>query len=100
MLPSRFLSSTPAVKYSQRKNNGSVVCTLNERGIPSCSTRGGSDVAIGFQDSEAALKSPYQYMFQKVSDKALGWSGCRWQPVEGGLGNGVMKSQPHFSFPG
>ena len=63
------------MKYSQRKNAGSVVCVLNDGGIPSHWTRGKREVVIGFQDTEMALKSPYQYMFQKVSEKALGWSG-------------------------
>ena len=71
-LPS-LLSSTPAVKYNQRQNSGSTVCTLNEPSIPQ-TWRGNTRarMRIGYYDNETALKEPYQYMFQKVSEKALG----------------------------
>lgn len=71
-LPPSFISSTPAVKFSQRQNAGNVVCSLNERSIPSTWVRGQGSVSIDLYDPENALKEPYQYMFQKVSEKAFG----------------------------
>ena len=65
-----MLSSTPAAKYDQRQNRGGVVCTLNDAPRSWCGR--GSNVTIDHYDLETALKAPYQYMFQKVSEKALG----------------------------
>ena len=75
--PPSLLSSTPAVKYNQRQNSGSTVCTLNEPSIPQTwmgNRITGAHMTIGYYDDETALKEPYQYMFQKVSEKALGES--------------------------
>ena len=66
-----MLSSTPAAKYDQRQNRGGVVCTLNDAFLPRSWRGTGSNVTIAHYDSQTALKSPYQYMFQKVSEKAL-----------------------------
>ena len=66
-----MLSSTPAAKYDQRQNRGGVSCTLNDALLP-LSWRGtGSKVNVSHYDPGTALKSPYQYMFHKVSEKAL-----------------------------
>ena len=67
---SSLVSSTPAVKYSQRQNSGNVVCTLNEGGIPTSWHGLRNKLELGYYDNELALKHPYQYMFQKVSEKA------------------------------
>ena len=67
-----MLSSTPAAKYDQRQNRGGVVCTLNDALLPRSWRGMGSRVTVNHYDPETALKSPYQYMFQKVSEKALG----------------------------
>ena len=66
-----MLSSTPAAKYDQRQNRGGVVCTLNDALLPRSWRGTGSKITINHYDPETALKSSYQYMFQKVSEKAL-----------------------------
>ena len=66
-----MLSSTPAAKYDQRQNREGVVCTLNDNVLPRSWSGSGAKVTIAHYDPETALKSPYQYMFQKVSEKAL-----------------------------
>ena len=68
--PFSLVSSTPAVKYSQRQNSGNVVCTLNEGGVPTSWHGLRNKLELGYYDNELALKHPYQYMFQKVSEKA------------------------------
>ena len=60
------------MKYSQRQNAGHVMCVLNEGAIPAVWKGGGVVNSIAYYDSECAVKGPYKYMFQKVSEKALG----------------------------
>ena len=67
----RMISSTPAAKYDQRQNRGGVVCTLNDALLPHSWRGTGARVTIDHYDPETALKAPYQYMFQKVSEKSL-----------------------------
>lgn len=74
ILMCRDMATTPAVKYGQRDNADTVLCSLNERGIPTDWRGAGGKVTVSHYDSERALTKPYNYMFQKVSDKALGWN--------------------------
>ena len=52
-------------------------------------------MTIGYYDDETALKEPYQYMFQKVSEKALGKESVQLAVVS-------FPGHPHLhvSFPG
>ena len=68
----RFVASTPAGSYSQRKNSRGVICSLNERAVPADWRGGKREVKVAHYDADKALTKPYHYMFQKVSDKALG----------------------------
>ncbi len=67
----RMISSSPSVLYSQRKNSGHALCSMNDSLLPG--KWAGTRAAIKVQpcDPEFALTGSYQYMFQKVSDKAL-----------------------------
>jgi len=60
------------VTYKQRKTAGQVVCTWNEPHLPTkwAGLKGG--VQVQYYDDAKSLREPYQYMFQKVSEKALG----------------------------
>jgi len=61
------------VKYSHRQNSGNTVCTLNESSTPQAWVGNSrATMNISYYDNETALKEPYEYMFQKVSEKALG----------------------------
>ena len=61
--------STPAAKYSQRKVAGHVLTSLNNSAIPS--RWRGTDHGMNAKQL-SPLKMSDQYMFQKVSEKALG----------------------------
>ena len=63
---------TPTGTYKQRKNSGQVVCTWNEAHLPTkwAGLKGG--VQVRSYDDTKSLSKPYQFMFQKVSEKALG----------------------------
>ena len=68
----RFIASTPAGPYSHRKNSRAVVCSLNERDIPTNRHGWKQEVKVVHYDATKALTKPYHYMFQKISDKAIG----------------------------
>lgn len=63
-----YVISTPATKYSQRKRQGQSVASLNTAASPSLWTRTACDMGI---KQFKPMKDPAQYMFQKVSQKAL-----------------------------
>ena len=75
-----MISNTPAAKYNQRQNCGNVVCTLNEENLPQSWRGATGNVKIFHYDQETALEAPYQYMFQKVSEKALSKSLNKMSP--------------------
>lgn len=81
----RFVASTPTGTYAQRKNSGAVICSLNDRGTPTNWRGGRQEVKVVHYDPSKALTKPYHYMFQKVSDKAIGKKGRVLQDdVKGG----------------
>ena len=69
---SRFVPSTPAGPYGQRKNSGAVSCSLNEGSGSTNWRRREQLVRVAHYDAATALTKPFHYMFQKVSDKAIG----------------------------
>ena len=49
-----------------------MACVLNEEAIPVVWKGAGVTSSIGYYDTENAIEEPYKYMFQKVSEKAMG----------------------------
>ena len=62
---------TPSVTYKQRKNASQVLCSLNQVHLPGKWAGLKAGLHVRHYSEATALKTPYQYMFQKVSEKAL-----------------------------
>lgn len=52
-----------------------MICSLSDRGTPTNWHGGKQEVKVVHYDPARALTKPYHYMFQKVSDKAIGKKG-------------------------
>ena len=97
----RMLSSTPAAKYDQRQNRGAVVCSLNDTALPRMWRGTGAKISLDHYDEDTALKSPYQFMFQKVSEKALSKFTCTCTFIlrrEGGRSKRESKTHASMLF--
>ena len=62
---------SPSVTYHQRKNSGQTVFSLNEAHLPHKWMGLNAGVGVKHYSDDTALTSPYLFMFQKVSEKAL-----------------------------
>ena len=66
-----MLSSTPVATFHQRQNSGQLMCSLNNSLLPNEWAGSRAGVRVRHYDAESALSSTYEYMMQKVSEKAL-----------------------------
>ncbi len=67
-----LLTKTPSLTYQQRKTAGHVVARVNDGLLPAKWAGLKRGVQVKHYNEITALTTPYQHMFQKVSEKALG----------------------------